>query len=186
MSTILNNHEDSSKTQKLWGDFIDIIGDLKLDFSSNDETMNFKGEIRSWLADFLDLYQTKDVTPYMHAFYANVPEFLSLYTNIAHYTQQGMETYNDRASKDYFRSANHRGISALRRLFMKKYRIQYLEAAGYARVKNSYTCSNCSNIGHTIKTCTSNCMHCEHLTCCSHLIEVHGKWIPKCRQVSCD
>ena len=68
MSTILNNHEDSSKTQKLWGDFIDIIGDLKLDFSSNDETMNFKGEIRSWLADFLDLYQTKDVTPYMHAF----------------------------------------------------------------------------------------------------------------------
>lgn len=114
-----------AKLKSLWGDFIDIIGDLKLDFCSNDETMNLKGKIRTWLADFLDLYQTKDVTPYMHALYAHVPEFLSLYTNTGHYTQQGVEKYNDRASKDYFRSTKHRGISELRQLFLKKNRVQY-------------------------------------------------------------
>ena len=67
----------------------------------------------------------------MHALYAHVPEFLNLQTNIAHYTQQGMEKYNDRASKDYFRSTNHRGIAALKQLFLKKNRIQYPKAAGH-------------------------------------------------------
>ena len=100
ISTILPTCENSAQIQKLWADFIDIIGDLKLDFHSNDEVMHFKGKIGDWLGNFLELYQTKDVTPYMHALYAHVPEFLNLYTNIAHYTQQGMEKYNDRASKD--------------------------------------------------------------------------------------
>ena len=69
---------------------------------------------------FLDLYQAKDVTPYMHASYAHVPEFLKLYQNLAYYTQQGMEKYNDTVWKDYFRSSNHRGVSALKQLFMIK------------------------------------------------------------------
>ncbi|XP_028513133.1 uncharacterized protein LOC114574525 [Exaiptasia diaphana] len=59
---------------------------------------------------FLSIYQTKDVTPYMHALYAHVPQFLSLYNNLAYFTQQGMEKFNDTASKDYFRSTNHRAI----------------------------------------------------------------------------
>ena len=78
---------------------------------------------------FLDLYQAKDVTPYMHALYAHVPEFLKLYQNLAYYTQQGMEKYNDTVWKDYLRSSNHRGVSALKQLFKKKHRIQLLEAA---------------------------------------------------------
>ena len=130
--------------------------------------------------NFLKLYQTKDVTPYIHALNAHVPEFLKLYKNIAYYTQQGMAKYNTRASKDYFCSTNHRGVSALKQLFLKKNRIQYLEAGGYVRVKNSYTCSNCSNTGHTIKTCTYNCINCEHTTCCSHLIKINGHWKQKC------
>ena len=55
---------------------------------------------------------SKDVTPYMHALHCHVPEFLSLYLNIAHYTQQGLKKYNDIASKDYFGSTNHKGIDA--------------------------------------------------------------------------
>ena len=64
--------------------------------------MHFKGKIGDWLSNFLELYQTKDVTPYMHALYAHVPKFLNLYTNITHHTHQDMEKYNDRSSKDYF------------------------------------------------------------------------------------
>ena len=35
--------------------------------------------------------------------YANVPEFLKLYQNLAYYTQQGMEKYNntERTSLDH-------------------------------------------------------------------------------------
>ena len=61
--------------------------------------------------------------PYMHALHCHVPEFLSLYQNIAHYTQQGLEKYNDRASKDVFRSTNHKEIDALKQLFLKTNRI---------------------------------------------------------------
>ena len=63
-----------------------------------------------------------------------------------------MEKYNDRASKDYFRSTNHEGVDALKQLFLKKNRIQFLEAAGYGREKNSFKCRNCLNFGHIIKT----------------------------------
>ena len=94
---------------------------------------------------------------------------------------KGMEKFNDRASKDYFRSTNHRGTNALKQLFLKKNRLQYLEAGGYVRTKSSYTCSNCYNVGHTIKTCTNSCMTCDHPSCCSHLVNSNGKWTLKCK-----
>ena len=56
----------------------------------------------------------------MHASYAHVPEFLKLYQNLAYYTQQGMEKYNDTVWKNYFRSSNHRAVSALKQFFMIK------------------------------------------------------------------
>lgn len=116
----------------------------------------------------------------MHALYSHVPEFVKLYKNVAFFNQQGMEKHNDVASKNYFRSSNHRGISALKQLLLKKYRVQFLEAAGYERVKQSYQCSNCSSQGHTIKTCTKQCKKCCHCTCCSHLVKTEGKWVPRC------
>ena len=60
-------------------------------------------KIKKWFKKFLGLYQAKDVTPYMHALqlYAHVPEFLKLYQNLAYYTQQGMEKYNETISRDY-------------------------------------------------------------------------------------
>ena len=135
--------------------FMELIGDLKLDFTSEDDIIQLQGDIKSWFGLFLNVYQAKDVTPYMHALLCHVPEFLKLYQNIAYYTQQGLEKYNDRASKDFFRSTNHKGVDALKQLFLKKNRIQFLEAAGYERVKNNYECSNCSIQSHSIKTCTS-------------------------------
>lgn len=115
----------------------------------------------------------------MHALHFHVPEFLSLYQNISYYTQQGMEQYNDRASKDYFRSTNHEGLDALKQVLLKKNRIQFLEVAGCERVKLSYECSNCSESGHTITTCTSKCKHCQASSWCSHLVKEHGKWMQK-------
>ena len=83
-------------------------------------------------------------------------------------------------SNNYFRFSNHRGITALWQLLQRKYQIQFLEAAGYERMKQSHHCSKCSISGHSIKTCTKQCKHCNHQTCCSHLIIWEGKWEPKC------
>ena len=97
-----------------------IVGDLKLDYPTDDAISSIEDKIKKLFQKFLDLYQAKDVTPYMHALYAHVPEFLKLYQNLACYTQQGMEKYNDTISKDYFRSSNHRGVSAIKQIFLKK------------------------------------------------------------------
>ena len=61
--------------------------------------MQFKNTIKTRFDHFRKQYQTKDVTPYIHALHAHVPEILKLYKNIAYYSQQGIEKYNDRASK---------------------------------------------------------------------------------------
>ena len=171
---------DSEKVENLWFGFIDIYGKLKLDYNSNDEIERFSREAIKWTEEFLYLYQASDVTPYMHAFRVHVPEFLQLYKNIANFNQQVLEKYNDQASKDYFRSTNHRNIESLRQLMLKKSRIQYLEARGAQRVKNSYLCSNCKENGHTIKKCTSKCSSCDVNVCCTHLCKRGNKWIKRC------
>ena len=77
--------------QVIWAKFMDIIGDLKLDFTSEEGILELQRNIKSWFEHFLKVYQAKDVTPYMHALYYHVPEFLSLYQNIAYYTKQGLK-----------------------------------------------------------------------------------------------
>ena len=83
--------------------------------------LGVSNHIMSWLEFFLEIYQTRDVTPYTNALCFHVPEFLSLYQNISYCTQQGMEKYNDRASKDYFRSTNHKGIDALKGAMSRRF-----------------------------------------------------------------
>ena len=179
ISFLLPNSKYKDKIQKIWDDFWEIRQDLKHDFQP-DDVDTLKGKITLWLENYLKVYQAKDVTPYIHALYAHVPEFLSLYTNLEYFTQQGMEKYNDITSKNFFRSSNHRGVSALEQIFLKKSRVQYLEQAGCARVKNKYTCSNCNNTGHTIKTCTTKCKNCGAPTHCAHLVKYNGKYHPTC------
>lgn len=176
ISSLLPNSDNHETIQKIWDGFWNITQDLKQDFNHEDVEC-FKGKVTSWLELFLTVYQAKDVTPYMHALYAHVPEFLQLYTNLEYFTQQGMEKYNDVTSKNFFRSSNHRGVSALQQIFYKKSRVQYLEQAGCARIKKKYKCSNCDKEGHTIKTCTAKCKNCS-VTCCAHLIKHNGRYVP--------
>ena len=170
---------DVAPTQQLWNDFSSIISDLKQDVKLEDVGM-FKLKVTNWMKLFLHIYQTKDVTPYMHAFFPHVHEFLSLYGNIEYFSQQGLEKYNDLTSKNFFRSTNHRGVSAIQQLFFKRKRVQSLEAAGCARMKRSYTCSNCKENGHTIKTCTAKCCNCAQAICCAHLVKIDGKYKTMC------
>ena len=181
IADLLPNSENKIKIKDLWVNFMDIIGDLKLTFTTREHVDSFKDKVTSWFKHFTSTYQIKDVTPYMHALFSHVPEFLCQHNNINYFNQQGMEKYNDTSSKHYFRSSNHKGIESLKQMFLKKNRIQFLEAAGYERVKNGYKCRNCKNNGHTIKTCSAKCTHCNYISCCGHLVKIDKKWVVSCQ-----
>jgi len=132
------------------------------------------------VSKFLDLYQAKDVTPYIHALHVHVPEFLKLYQNLACYTQQGMEKYNDTVSKHYFRSSNHRRVSAIKQIVLREHRIQLLGTAGAERVEESHNCGHRLTSGHTIKTYTAKSRKCDATTFCAHLVKIDGKWKQRC------
>ena len=89
--TLLPRYSRNKEIQVIWQKFMELIGDLKLDFTSEDDIIQLQGDIKSWFGLFLNVYQAKDVTPYMHALHCHVPEFLKLYQNIAYYTQQGLD-----------------------------------------------------------------------------------------------
>ena len=160
---------------------MEVIGDLKLTFTSAEEVIPFNDKVTLWFSNFVYIYQIKDVTPYIHALFFHVPEFLIMHNNLNYFNQQGLEKYNDISSKHYFRASNHRGVESLKQIFFKKNRLQLLEAAGYEGIKNGYRCRNCGNNGHTIKTCTAKCDNCEYNSCCGHLVKVNGKWIASCQ-----
>ena len=67
--------QSNKDIQVIWAKFMDIIGDLKLDFTS-EGILELQRNIKSWFEHFLKVYQAKDVTPYMHALCYHVPEFL--------------------------------------------------------------------------------------------------------------
>ena len=90
---LLPEFHNVDKLQALWGNFIDIMGDLKLNYTTDDAISSLKDKIKKWFQKFLDLYQAKDVTLYMHSLYAHVPEFLKLYQNLAYYTQYRLNLY---------------------------------------------------------------------------------------------
>ena len=90
---LLPEFHNVDKLQALWGNFIDIMGDLKLNYTTDDAISSLKDKIKKWFQKFLDLYRAKDVTLYMHSLYAHVPECLKLYQNLAYYTQYRLNLY---------------------------------------------------------------------------------------------
>ena len=180
VNELLGNLPSAHLINKLWKNFLGLYIKLRKTYKNEEEIHQLKREITIWTQDFLHIYQSSHITPYMHAFRCHVPDFLKLYGNIGNFNQQGLEKYNDIVSKDYFRSSNHRGVEALKQIMLKKNRIQHLEAKGAERVKNSYLCSNCKMQGHSIKKCTEKCSSCDAQICCAHLLKINGKWSKKC------
>ena len=79
----------------VWHVFMDIIDDLKLDYTSKDSITELKAKIISWFSAFLKIYQARDVTPCMHALCAITIKILL----ITHNRAWKSEKCNDRASK---------------------------------------------------------------------------------------
>ena len=58
---LLPEFHDVEKLQTLWGNFIDILGDLKLNQTTDEAISSLEDKIKKWFQKFLDLYQAKDI-----------------------------------------------------------------------------------------------------------------------------
>ena len=120
---------------------------------STEELKIFEVRTNNWLKKFLEIYQTKQVTPYIHLLTSHIPEMLELHGSLADFTQQGVEKLNDIITQDYFKSTNHR--DSLKHIMLKLNRLEDLSDSGYSRTKVKHTCSICKEEGHNARTCTS-------------------------------
>ena len=143
--------------QQLWSNFFQIYNVLRSSNSlSKQEIDSFEVQVQNWIKDFLSIYQSKNVTPYMHLLVCHIPEFLRKYGTLASFTQQGLEKLNDDLTKNFFRSTNHRDKDALKQMLHKLNRLEELRDSGCCRSKTVHVCSVCNNSGHNARTCQKN------------------------------
>ena len=145
--------EKSIQLQKLWTTFFELTNYLN---EPECNSVEFDCRTKTWVHLFISLYQSKDVTPYMHAFAMHISQFIDLHGNITMFTQQGLEKLNDLTTIHYQRSSNHRNTDALRQILEKWNRIENLEDSGYQRTKREQKCSNCQLTGHNKRKCPKN------------------------------
>lgn len=151
--TLFPSLRQSQKIQKLWVDFFGLIRSLSKSKCDADE---FQKLSKEWVLLLTSVYQSKDVTPYIHAFAQHVHEFLRLYGNIVIFNQQGLEKLNDLTTKHFQRATNHQGYQALKQVLEKRNRIELLEDGGYQRPKQVQTCTICRQPGHNKRSCSSH------------------------------
>ena len=135
----------------IWTNFHRLNSQLSSDSFTSGEISVFEEDVKSWRSKFLEVYQSKHVTPYMHAFVAHVPEFLGIHGAIVPYTQQGLEKLNDSLTQFYYLSSN-RETEALTQMLQKANRLTHLSENGCQRTKQPQVCS-CRQQGHNRRTC---------------------------------
>ena len=174
---------EASKIQHLWDELLQ----LNMLFSSAADDLSpavidtIECRAREWGRNFLCVYQSKEVTPYIHALMNHVGQFMQIHGSILLFTQQGLEKLNDVVTKNFFRSSCHRD-EALKQLIEKQNRIEHLNDAGKKRAKlYEVECSNCSKHGHNQLTCSEPCKHCGQCYC-NHLVSLGGQRVPLCQQ----
>ena len=140
-----------NELQGIWKEFYSLI--QQLGKSECDDINKFEKSVKCWVTKFIGVYQTKDVTPYIHAFAMHVPEFLRLHGNISLFTQQGLEKINDFTTKYYQRSSNHHDTESLKQVLQKHNRLELLEYQGFQRIKQMQKCSVCKSVGHNKRRC---------------------------------
>ena len=139
----------------LWKDYKALHEMLHQVTISSDEIKKYETDVKKWVDSFTSIYQSKNVTPYMHIMAKHVPEFFHRYGSLVKFTQQGMEKLNDQTTIDYAKSTNHnfKNLDALTQLLQKRNRVEYLEDNGCQRNPRDITCSICHTKGHNKVTC---------------------------------
>ena len=115
--------------------------------------MEFESVSKKWITNFLAVYHTRYVTPYMHLLVAHIPEFLKLYGSLAPYLQQGLEKLNDDVTKMYYRGTSHHIKETLEQILLKHNRTEELAHQSCNHTKRLHKCKLCDKLGHNAHTC---------------------------------
>ena len=150
ITTLIPGYKNANKFQEVWQTFFELVTMLK---SSTVDVKMFNLKAQQWLKKCLNVFQTRDITPYMHILCFHVGEMLHLHGNIAQFTQQGLERINDLLSTMYFKSTNQSRKTALKQLLLKHKRLQYYIDHKYPQPPRPYTCTACGETGHSVKSC---------------------------------
>ena len=98
---------------------------------------------KEWGVKYLEVYQRKEVNPYIHVMICHIGEFMRTHGCLISLTHQGLEKYNDTMTKDYFRSSSHKGEQALTQIMEKQNRLECFNDRDVKRPKHhDVLCSN--------------------------------------------
>ena len=89
--------------QSLWLELLRINKLLGKPELKDRNVLEFDSTAKTWVVKFTTIYLKKKVTPYIHAIHSYVNQFLREHGGLLPFTQQGIEKYNDRIMKMYFR-----------------------------------------------------------------------------------
>ena len=107
------------KIQHLWDELLEINMFLSLPSESLSTQIitDFGEQAKKWGRDFIDIYHTSAVTPYIHALTNHaVEQFMRIHGSTLPFTQQGLEKL---ITKTFFRSSCH-WEEALKQIIEKK------------------------------------------------------------------
>jgi hypothetical protein len=65
-----------------------------------------KQQTEEWLNNFLKIYPSEEITPYMHIFVSHLHQFSRIYFDIHKFNMQGVEKTNDKLIQAYFGGTN--------------------------------------------------------------------------------
>ncbi|XP_060081616.1 uncharacterized protein LOC132560929 [Ylistrum balloti] len=148
-SDLFEDKDRAAEIQELWDGFKDINELIK---SENPDPDEIEAKAKSWCALYIQVYQTRDITPYIHLLRYHVGEIIRTHGTMVRFSQQGLEKLNDNITKQFFRGSCHRGLPALKQVLEKQNRLLFLEGKG-KRTKESRKCSNCHGADHNSKSC---------------------------------
>jgi hypothetical protein len=197
--------------QSLWVQLLDINRSLSLPPGETTPATvtSFEERAKAWVDLFCQVYQINKVTPYIHAMHAHVGQFLSEHGSLLPFTQQGLEKYNDKMTRMFFRlvvgallhtfcalyflfiqklrilhinrATNMRSREAMFQLLEKSNRLETFRDDGLGRQLRTVACRNCSLTGHYHLTCQDKCSNCGFSPYSAHLVNYgEGKRVPQC------
>ncbi len=108
---------------KIWKDFFYITNYFlkHINIFNYEYLYIFQKMLKNWLQNFLSVYFSKDITPYIHVFTTHLPELIFLHQNYEIFTCEGIEKLNEEMKMSYRRNNNrhHTDLEFLKILIQK-------------------------------------------------------------------
>ena len=134
LKTLFPKLPNVEKIVSIWESFYNIITDIQNRRIGHKE---IKNQTMDWLKLFLEVYNSTNITPYIHQFVYHLHEFDQIYghdlVNINSFSLQGMEKKNDLVTSQFYQGSNRhqknnrkKTEDFLSQLLKKNNRLDYL------------------------------------------------------------